>query len=206
MRSARARRAGATLLLALALAGCAHGDLDAARARLLQDDVLAVSAAAAEGRLDAAAVLLERLRTEVDDAHADGDLSDARHEQVTAALDDVAAQLESGLAAQAAAAQAEATAARDAAVAQAVAEAQARAAEEAAAREAAAREAAARQAPAREAARPPADDPASGSKDGEKAEEAAEKAGEAVREAAEKAAEKAREATQRRGPGGGGDG
>ncbi|QGQ19301.1 hypothetical protein GC089_08740 [Cellulomonas sp. JZ18] len=199
----RARAGVAAVVLALVLAGCAAGDVDARRAGLLQQDVLAVTAAAAEGRLDAAAVLLERLRTEVDDAHGDGDLSDERHDEVTAALDDVAAQLEAGLAAQAAAAEAEAAAARDAAVAAAVAEAQARAsAAEESARQAAAREAAAQEA-ALEAQRRTED--GSGAADHGKAEErareAAEKAAEKAREVAEKAAEKAREAAARRGPG-----
>ncbi|MFS0706505.1 hypothetical protein AB6N23_18525, partial [Cellulomonas sp. 179-A 9B4 NHS] len=120
-RHARARDLAALVLTCAVLAGCAQPDLDADRARVLQGDVLAVTQAVAEGRLDAAAVLLDQVRRGADDAHAAGDVSDARHATVTAALDDVAAQLEAGLAAQEAAAHAQAAAEQDAAVAAAVA-------------------------------------------------------------------------------------
>lgn len=149
MSAPRVRRllAGAAvgaLLTGSVLAGCARPDLDADRARVLQGDVLAVTQAVADGRLDAAAVLLDQVRRGAADAHDAGDVSDARYASVTAALDDVAAQLEAGLAAEAAAAQAQAAAEQDAAVAAAVAQAAA----DAAAREAAAREAAAQEAAA----------------------------------------------------------
>ncbi|TGY76867.1 hypothetical protein, partial [Cellulomonas shaoxiangyii] len=130
-----ARGALAAAVTVLVLAGCAPADLEATRAQLLQDDVRAVTQAASEGRLDAAAVLLQQLRVAVDDARDDGDVSAARYTEVSAALDAVAAQLDADLAAQAAAAEAEAAAVRQAAVDAAVAEVTAR---EAAAREAAA--------------------------------------------------------------------
>lgn len=144
MTARRLRAAAASVVVAVLLAACAQPDLDAGRARTLQRDVLAVSEAAAEGRLDAAAVLLEQVRRGVEDAHGAGEVSDARYADVTAALDAVDARLEADLAAQAAAAQAEAAAAQDAVVAAAVA---------AAAQEAAAQEAAAQQAAREEAAR-----------------------------------------------------
>lgn len=134
-----ARRWAATVVLAAVLVGvggCARPDLDAGRARALQSDVLAVTQASAEGRYDAAAALLDRLRAEVEDGRAHGDLSAERYATLSDALDDVATELEASASAQAAAEAAAQAAAAEAAADAARAQATAEAAEQAAAAQA----------------------------------------------------------------------
>ncbi|MDC7121110.1 hypothetical protein OMK64_06125 [Cellulomonas fimi] len=136
-----ARRWAASALVATVLlgaAGCARPDVDADRARALQSDVLAVTQASAEGRYDAAAALLDRLRAEVEGGRSSGDLSSERYATLSAAIDDVATELEAAASAQAAAEAAEQAAAAEAAAEAARAQATAEAAEQAAAAQAAA--------------------------------------------------------------------
>lgn len=136
-----ARRWAASALVGAVLlgaAGCARPDLDADRARALQTDVLAVTQASAEGRYDAAAALLDRLRSEVADGRERGEISAERYATLTDALDDVATELEASASAQAAAEAAAQAAAAEAAAEAARAQATAEAAAEAAAAQAAA--------------------------------------------------------------------
>ncbi|GEM_PF-3199192 len=148
---ARAVVVGAALLVAaLVLGGCAAPELSGDRAHTLQQDVLVVTQAAHEGRLDAARALLDRLRADAEQGREAGEISAERFATIDAALDDVAAELDAAVAEQAAAAAAAAQAAQAAAVADAV-EVAAREASERAAAEAAQR--AAEEAAAQEAAR-----------------------------------------------------
>lgn len=91
MTAARVRgRRTATLLVAgaLALGGCAADpvDLSSDAAARLQEAVWAVTSAAAQGRHDAAVGALARVRSELDLAVEDGEISVQRYREVDAAL------------------------------------------------------------------------------------------------------------------------
>ncbi|MBC7291772.1 MAG: hypothetical protein H5T83_10650 [Actinotalea sp.] len=90
------RRAGAAVVaVALGLSGCATQpvDLSVDAAARLQEAVFAVTAAAAQGRHDAAATAVERVRSELDDAVEDGEISVQRYRAVDGALRAVEAEL-----------------------------------------------------------------------------------------------------------------
>lgn len=148
--------AGLVGALVLGPTACATPDLADTRARGLQEDVLAVTQASAQGRFEAADALLARLRDEVEEGRERGEMSAERYATLDAALDDVAAELAEASAARAAAdaaAQAAAAqAAAEAAAAQATAEAQALAAQAQAEADAAAAKAMAEAEAARAAA------------------------------------------------------
>ncbi|WP_315098838.1 mucin-associated surface protein [uncultured Cellulomonas sp.] len=118
------RRVGWTALVvasALACAGCADAapDLDADRARTLQESVLAVTQAAAESRWSDAQGLVAQTREALDQGADAGEVSTARYRQIDAALDGVESDLAAAVAAAAVAAEA---AAEQAAADQAAAE------------------------------------------------------------------------------------
>lgn len=126
----------------LLLSGCgASPDLRPATAATLQEGVLGVTQAIADGQLDVAESELAELRSTLEAAVDEGDVGASRYRVVDDALDRVTAELAAARAAQAAAEQA---AAEQAAAAQAAAEQAA--AEQAAAEQAAAEQAAAEQA------------------------------------------------------------
>ncbi|WP_028047546.1 hypothetical protein [Cellulomonas sp. URHE0023] len=85
----------ALALAGLLLAGCGGSgtDLAASRARTLQDAVLGVTHAAADGRWDDAEALLATTRTELDAGARRGEVSTERYGQIDAALDEVQAEL-----------------------------------------------------------------------------------------------------------------
>ena len=144
----RARAAAVGLAAVLVVGGCGHApDLAAERAHALQQSVLAVSQAAAQGDWAQASTALDRTRTQLEAGADAGEVSSARYRQVDAALDDVEQQV--------AAAQAAAQAAAEQAAADQAAAEQA-AAEQAAAEQAAADQAAAEQAAATSAGAGPA--------------------------------------------------
>lgn len=123
------RRVGWTALVvasALACAGCADDapELDADRARTLQESVLAVTQAAAESRWSDAQGLVAQTREALDEGADAGEVSTARYRQIDAALDGVESDLAAAVAAAAVAAQAAAdqAAAEQAAADQAAAE------------------------------------------------------------------------------------
>ncbi|MBI9114860.1 hypothetical protein [Sanguibacter suaedae] len=88
----------ATVLLgALLLGGCTQGsasDLDAATAAQLQEAVVLVAHAAADGEHEQALAELDALQRELDLATAGGRVSGARPARIQTALDDVRAELE----------------------------------------------------------------------------------------------------------------
>ncbi|WP_421734487.1 hypothetical protein [Cellulomonas sp.] len=125
----------AALVLATALVcgSCAGSpELETDRAQTLQESVLTVTAAAAEGRWADAQTLITDTRAALDAGKDAGEVSTQRYDEIAAALDRVAADLAAEQAAADAAAQA--------------------AAEQAAAEQAAAEQAAAEQAAAEQAA------------------------------------------------------
>lgn len=136
----RAGRSGALLgpafTLVLVLAGCSQEpELDADRARALQQAVLTVSEESAAGRYDAAQAAVTQVREELEAAVDAGEISTARYRQVDDALDRTGQEVAAALAAQAAAqAAAEQAAAERAAAEQAAAQAAAQEAAERAAR------------------------------------------------------------------------
>lgn len=92
---------------ALTLGGCTAPavDLAADAGARLQEAVWSVTSAAAQGRLDAAVEALERVRSELDAAVEDGDISVQRYREVDQALRAVDAELAGRRAAEAAAAE-----------------------------------------------------------------------------------------------------
>ncbi len=91
----RHRTAAVLVAAATALAGCGAQpvDLAADAAARLQEAVWSVSSAAAQGRHDAAAAALARVRSELDVAVEDGDISVQRYRAVDEALRAVEAEL-----------------------------------------------------------------------------------------------------------------
>lgn len=86
--------AGLVLGLALAVAGCGSTpELDADRAHTLQQSVLGVTQAAAEGRWADAQALLATTRADLDAGADLGEVSTARYRQIDTALDEVESQL-----------------------------------------------------------------------------------------------------------------
>jgi membrane protein involved in colicin uptake len=169
--SVHARLAAAVTAVALLLSGCAAQDQPSpyatATAADLQQTVLTVTEAAGDGDFPAARTRLEELEVATKVAHARGELSEARHDSILAAIALVRSDLEALIAeekakAEAAKQQAEEQARKEAEE-QARKEAEARAAEEA--RQAAAAEAerqAAEQAAQQEAAQNDGDDDGDG--------------------------------------------
>lgn len=95
--------AGLVLGLALAVAGCGSTpELDADRAHTLQQSVLGVTQAAAEGRWTDAQALLATTRADLDAGADLGEVSTARYRQIDTALDEVESQLAAAAAAAAA--------------------------------------------------------------------------------------------------------
>lgn len=106
---ARLRRRAAVVVAAgaLTLGGCTTPPVDLATdaGARLQEAVWSVTSATAQGRLDAAAEALERVRSELDAAAEDGDISVQRYRDVDQALRAVDAELAARRAAEAAAAE-----------------------------------------------------------------------------------------------------
>ena len=93
----RLRMSGIAVVLgvALAVAGCAGApELTDDRAHTLQQSVLGVTQAAAEGRWDDASVLLTAARTELDEGADLGEVSPARYRAINAALVEVQTDLD----------------------------------------------------------------------------------------------------------------
>ncbi|MDM7831122.1 hypothetical protein [Cellulomonas edaphi] len=118
---------GGLVACVLVLGACGgQTDLEGDRAHALQQDVLAVSTAAAAEKWDAVGAGLAAARAELDAALDAGDVSPARYHRIDAALDRVAAEVATARARAAVVAKAKATA-RAEATAQARAKASANA-------------------------------------------------------------------------------
>jgi hypothetical protein len=145
--------AGLALALSLTLAGCAPApELTTSAAERLQEQVLAVTTAASEGRLPAAVTALDAAEADLDRAFDRNEVSPDRYRQILDALRLVRADVDAAIEK----AEADAEAAREAELAKQIADLQAQqqaAAEQAAAEQAAAEQAAREQAAQEEAAR-----------------------------------------------------
>lgn len=97
----RSAIAGAALVLLVAT-GCqaTPPEIDPDQAEAFQSRVLAVTTAVADGGYAAALESLSALQGELDAAAADGSLTFARHQRITAAMDAVRADIEAAIAAQ----------------------------------------------------------------------------------------------------------
>ncbi|BDV31909.1 hypothetical protein [Microbacterium terricola] len=97
------RRAAASLVaiaLAVTLAACGTAPVDLARSAssVMQDSVVSVAEAAAEGDLATAVAQLDELQQRLDQAIADGDVSAVRAGAIQASIDAVRADLEAAAA------------------------------------------------------------------------------------------------------------
>ncbi|HEY3439052.1 MAG TPA: mucin-associated surface protein [Actinotalea sp.] len=96
-RAGRRRTAGLAVVLAagLALSGCGHArpELEPGRAAAFQREVFAITQAVAAGQFDTAQAGVQRLRTALDLAADDGQVSAPRFRVIDTALDQVTTEL-----------------------------------------------------------------------------------------------------------------